>query len=150
MGNKIAVRGIALYKNQLLCVKLKPYTENLKKDHSFWCLPGGGLETGETLLEAITREMIEETGVKPIVGNLLYVHQFRHGPKEYLEFFFHVTNSRDYLSIDLAKTTHGLKEIEEVDFVDPTKFKVLPKFLATEPLNAHVLNNEPTKIMSYL
>lgn len=150
MSNRIAVRGIALYKDKLLCVRLKPYTENLKRDHSFWCLPGGGLEDGETLLEAIKREMIEETGVQPIVGNLLYVHQFRQGLKEYLEFFFHIINSRDYLNIDLADTTHGPIEIEEIGFIDVTKARVLPQFLATEPLNAHALNNEPTKVMSYL
>ena len=150
MGKRIAVRGIALYQEKLLCVRLKPYTENLKRDNSFWCLPGGGLEEGETLLEGIKREMMEETGIKPQVGNLLYVHQFRQGQKDYLEFFFHIINSRDYLRIDLTKTTHGAKEIEQIDFIDVTKFRVLPQFLTTEPLSERALSNEPTKIMSYL
>jgi hypothetical protein len=92
--------------------------------------------------------MIEESGIKPIVGNLLYVQQFTHGEKEYLEFFFHITNSKDYLHIDLSKTTHGMEEIEEIGFVDPSTAHLLPEFLKTEPLNEHATGNTPTKIMS--
>ncbi|MFD4764168.1 NUDIX domain-containing protein [Streptomyces sp. NPDC058439] len=38
-----------------------------------WSLPGGKVENGETLQEALVREMWEETGAKVQVGRLLYV-----------------------------------------------------------------------------
>jgi ADP-ribose pyrophosphatase YjhB (NUDIX family) len=38
-----------------------------------WSLPGGKLEDGETLAEALVREMKEETGLDVQPGRLLYV-----------------------------------------------------------------------------
>jgi ADP-ribose pyrophosphatase YjhB (NUDIX family) len=38
-----------------------------------WSLPGGKVERGETLAEALVREVFEETGAKVECGRLLYV-----------------------------------------------------------------------------
>jgi 8-oxo-dGTP pyrophosphatase MutT (NUDIX family) len=148
MTRRVTVRGIVLHDGKLLCVRLKPYNNHLKRDISYWCLPGGGLDEGETLVAGVEREMVEETGIRPVVSNLLYVQQFTHGDKDYLEFFFHITNSEDYLHIDLAKTTHGIEEIEEIGFVDPATTHILPEFLKTENLDEHVANSRATKVIS--
>jgi ADP-ribose pyrophosphatase YjhB (NUDIX family) len=150
MNRRIAVRAIALHGGKLLCVQQKPYNSMTKAMDGAWCLPGGTLEEGEALVQGLEREIIEETGVKPIVGNLLYVQQFSHGGQEHLEFFFHVTNGKDYLNIDLAKTSHGAAEIEQIAFVDPATTNILPRFLSTEPLTQHANAAEPPKIFSAL
>lgn len=147
MTRRVTVRGIVLHEGKLLCVRLKPYKDHLKRDNSYWCLPGGGLDEGEALIAGVEREMLEETGIKPAVGNLLYVQQFTHGDKDYLEFFFHITNGEDYLHIDLSNTTHGMEEIEEIGFIDPATMHVLPEFLKTEPLSEHAASKGAAKIM---
>jgi 8-oxo-dGTP pyrophosphatase MutT (NUDIX family) len=131
-------------------VHLKQYKNSSRAIDNSWCLPGGGLEEGEALRTGLEREMIEETGIQAKVGNLLYNQQFIYNNVDFLEFFFHVTNSEDFLSIDLANTTHGLLEIEEISFVDPKTTPLLPKFLMTEPITQKVLSNEPPKIFSYV
>ncbi len=139
-----------LHDGKLLCVRLKPYKNHLKRDNSYWCLPGGGLDEGEALIAGVEREMVEETGIKPVVGSLLYVQQFIHDDKDYLEFFFHITNGEDYLCIDLAKTTHGMDEIEEINFIHPATMRILPEFLKTEDLEKHAIANSTTRIISRL
>lgn len=151
MNRRISVRGIALHDGKLLCVRLRPYEGKIRAEGGdYWCLPGGGLEDNEALLDGIEREMLEETGIKPVIGKLLYVHQFAFDGKEHLEFFFHITNGGDYLHIDLAKTTHGEKELAEIDFIDPTAVRVLPTFLATDPLQAIAESDDPARIVSLL
>lgn len=39
-----------MHDGKLLCVRLKPYKDHLKRDNSYWCLPGGGLDKGEALI----------------------------------------------------------------------------------------------------
>jgi 8-oxo-dGTP diphosphatase len=151
MSRRISVRGIALYDGKLFCVRLKPYKEKLRAEGGdYWCLPGGGLEDGEPLLAGIEREMIEETGIKPEIGKLLFIQQFTFNEKEYLEFFFHIINAEEYLHVDLSKTTHGEKELAEADFIDPATVRVLPTFLSTEPLQAIADSDDPVHIVSLL
>ncbi|HRW58911.1 MAG TPA: NUDIX hydrolase [Chlamydiales bacterium] len=50
------VIGCVIKNNQILLIK--------RRDVPVWVLPGGGIEEGETLDEAIIREVQEETGLK--------------------------------------------------------------------------------------
>ena len=145
---KISVRGIVMYGGKLLCVRQKQYSDPSSPPNDFWNTPGGGLERGESLQAGLAREMMEETGVAADIGNLLYTQQFRHNEREYLDFFFHVTNGKDFVFIDLDKTSHGAAEISDIGFIDVTELPVMPTFLAITIPEFDA--DAPTKSFSYL
>ena len=141
---RIGVRGL-IYHNKKL------YGQQLVKTagHGYWCTPGGGIDPMESLYDALQREMIEETGIKPVIGRLIFVQQFAtgattsHGEKEQLEFFFLVTNSEDYLNVELSKTSHGEIEVADHGFVDPVEKNMLPKILQTQELIRAIETEQP-------
>jgi 8-oxo-dGTP diphosphatase len=45
-----------------------------RRDIDWWNLPGGGMELGETVEEAVKREVLEETGLEVEVGQLVGVY----------------------------------------------------------------------------
>jgi 8-oxo-dGTP diphosphatase len=141
---RIAVRGIIFKDEKLLCQKLTAYRRN---DRDFWCTPGGGLDMGELLEDGLKREMIEETGIEPKIGRLLFMQQFTEdGKKEQMEFFFLIENPEDYETIDLAATSHGVEEVELVEFIDPKEHVVLPDFLQEIDLSKYVNTVQPVLI----
>lgn len=129
MNRRVAVRGIIVKDGKLLCFRLKPYRHRISGE--YWCIPGGGVDSGEALLPALERELIEETGIAPVIGRLLYIQQYKpHDQnREDLEFFFHITNPEAYTNIDLSKTSHGETEVEEFAFIEPREHTVKPTFL---------------------
>lgn len=54
----------------------------------FWTPPGGGVEFGEELSEALQREVREETSVDVAVGPLRYVLDFVRPPLHAVSFYF--------------------------------------------------------------
>lgn len=78
----VGVGAVILKGNQVVLVKRAH--EPLKGE---WSLPGGAVELGETLAEALAREVYEETGldvrVGPVIEVLDRVHRGTDGRVEY-------------------------------------------------------------------
>jgi len=148
IDRRVNVRGIVFKDGKILAQQLKPGVD--EKERDYWCTPGGGLEEAESLIEGLTREIIEETGVIPKVGNLLFVQQFQDDSglreKEQLEFFFNIENANDYEKIDLSATSHGEIEIKHVEFIDPKSHNILPAFLQSIDIQDYVNNDKPVYI----
>ena len=145
---RVNVRGIIFKDGKILAQQLTPDSDGTVYD--YWCTPGGGLESGESLHQGLHREMIEETGIIPNIGKLLFIQQFHDGKKEQLEFFFHIENAKDYETIDLSTTSHGELEIATVGFIEPSKHNLLPAFLQSIGIASYIANDQPTLIYNEL
>jgi len=147
MARRIAVRGI-IYKNgKLFCVRQRRSDGTI---NDFWSTPGGGLESNEGVREGLRREIIEETGIVPDIGNLLFIQQFEDDHVEQLEFFFHIKNADNFETIDLTATSHGILEIERFEFIDPKTETILPAFLGEVELPEDPEKVLAPQIFSYL
>jgi 8-oxo-dGTP pyrophosphatase MutT (NUDIX family) len=51
-------------------------TVNRDREGTFYLLPGGGQDEGETLTETLVRECWEEIGIRVEVGDLLFVREY--------------------------------------------------------------------------
>jgi 8-oxo-dGTP pyrophosphatase MutT (NUDIX family) len=145
---RVNVRGVIFNDGKLFCQQLKPGAN--KEIRDYWCTPGGGLDDDESLHDGLRREMIEETGIAPKIGKLLFVQQFHDGKKEQLEFFFHIENPEDYTVIDLTATSHGELEIAHCEFVDPKTHHILPSLLQSIDIESHIETAQPVLIDSEL
>ncbi|PYZ96445.1 DNA mismatch repair protein MutT [Alteribacter lacisalsi] len=77
----------------------------VKNIGSGWSLPGGGVEAGETLEQAVVREAAEETGLSIAPGPLLHVN----------EVFFEAKNSHVLFFTFLAAHAEGTPAIVQPD-----------------------------------
>lgn len=112
MNSKFVIRcrAVIIHDGKLLVVR------HVGKE--FYALPGGHLELGETPLACVRREVIEELGIEPVVGRLLYVNTFVSGGVQPLELFFEIQNAAQYLALEETHRTHA-HEIEEYTWLSP-------------------------------
>lgn len=144
------MRGIIYKDGKMLLAKFR---QDDGSEGDYWGTFGGGVDDGESLMDALHREMIEETGIAPEVGKLLFIQQFvseRHEFREELEFFFHVKNADDYAAVDLTATSHGMTELTRAEFIEPAGENVLPAFLRTIDIADYIEHDRPVYIANEL
>ena len=110
-----------------------------RSDNGQWCLPGGAVDPGETVTEAIEREVWEETGlrvrVKRLVGIYSYSDQlviYPDGNKIQvvaLHFEVEATGGEAGLSDEVSDFGYfSLQEMEGLEFLGRHKERILDTF----------------------
>jgi ADP-ribose pyrophosphatase YjhB (NUDIX family) len=134
-GFSIRVKAIILNNSNLLVVK------NL--GNNFFALPGGNLEYREDIKECLKREIIEELGVSPDVGRLLYINNFtdKRGSTS-IDFFFEVKNGKDFIGCEKLDRTHAY-ELDDLVWVNTNDdINIMPKSFEKDFKNGKMFSNE--------
>ena len=127
----IRCRAIIINNNKLLVVKHS-------KEANYYVLPGGHLESGEKIIDCIKREIMEELGIEPKIGRLLYVNNLIKDGKQSIEFFFEIVNAGDYLEIKNLGGTHK-HELAEICWIGKNDTKKIRPVVVQEDLNSGVI-----------
>ena len=102
------VSGLVVREGKVLLVRRgkEPYEGR-------WSLPGGGVEPGESLRDAVKREVREETGLDVDVGRVAGYREGFIGDDHYVVIAFHVEVTGGSLCAG--------DDAEECEFVDPSQ-----------------------------
>ena len=116
-------------------------------DLTYAALPGGRLEWGENVKTCIKREIIEELGVEPQIGRLLFINTFFDGSNtQSMEFFFEILNGKDYADTNRPIGTHA-HELAKISWISPeTNVNLLPKALGDAFKKGELLADVPRYI----
>lgn len=86
-----------------------------------WSVPGGSVEHGETLAEAVVRELREETGLEGVCGRLLDWVERIAGEHHHVIFDFEVT----LLGDNVPTAGDDAAEVAWVDLVDVAEMRLV-------------------------
>jgi 8-oxo-dGTP diphosphatase len=122
-GNpRIRVSAILRWQNRLLLRRHE------KADREYWLLPGGGVDSGESLVKALHRELHEEVGIEdelPVEGPVAIVDSISPASSFRQKHVVHIIFATDLTGRSLEEVTsqdaavrgHRLFEFEELDSV---------------------------------
>lgn len=129
-GQKLRVRvcGLLLKDDHLLLVRHRSLGEN----GTLWAPPGGGLHYGESVVDALKREFLEETGLTISVGSHLFTHEFLEPPLHAIELFFEVTHKSGELKIG-----HDPEMEQDKQVIMETKFTSLEELNTLKKTDLH-------------
>jgi len=126
----VRTRGIIVYNEKILVMK------HDSNDY-YYALPGGHMEFGEKVIDSLEREIIEELGIVPQIGRLLFINDFTREEGQSVEFFFEIINGKDFLDTTNVGGTHKHEFVELHWFSKNEDKLILPK-----PIQKHL--NEGT------
>jgi len=132
---RLRVTLFIFHEDEILLIK------RLRNGRSYFVIPGGGVEAGETLAQAAIREAKEETSLDVELGPLLYARLWDDGRLHQTEYAFLVAAYQgepalldpEILSKQTAENQYSLEWLPIVEmneqpiYPGPIKWAALPK-----------------------
>lgn len=116
VGVELRVEGLLVRNCRILLA------QHTRDNESYWVLPGGHVELGESLPEALVREFREELTLEAAPAELLWVHQFIRPDRHTVNFTFRVEcPDPDALRLNSERRLTGCRwfapdELATIDF----------------------------------
>lgn len=107
---RISVRGIIVTDKGLSTIFRR------KNGKEYYVIPGGGVEEGESLEEALHRELEEELNIKVNINKLAYKIE----SEDRIEYFYEC----DYISGSFTLNGEELERMSEDNYYEPTFIKI--------------------------
>jgi 8-oxo-dGTP diphosphatase len=120
-GNKVRVRACGIYwdDSKLLMVNHSGITPT-----NFWAPPGGGVEFGQSIEEALKKEFLEETGLHVSAGEFLFGCEYIQHPIHSIELFYSITKTGGELKTGCDPE---IQIIKDVKFLTCSEIMSFPK-----------------------
>ncbi len=116
---RVRAAGVLVKEGKILLIR------HQKKDKTYWLLPGGGVDYGETMEDSLKREFLEECNLEVDIKDLAFVSQgiapdnSRH--------IIHMTFIVEYISGELRVGEEEiLKEVKFIPIEDIDKITLYP------------------------
>ena len=130
---RVRVSGLLVENGKILLLKHR----DLGPEGYLWLPPGGGVEFGESLHEALKKEFLEETNLKIAVGEYLFTNEFINEPYHAIELFFAVKRLSGTLEIGFdPELPDNQQLLEEAKFFSPDELEAIPPAAIHNTFNA--------------
>lgn len=122
---RVRVCGLLVESGKLLLVNIQSPT----RSEPFWTPPGGGLEFGESLQNAVKREIFEETGLQVEPTDLMYTSEFIKKPFHAVEYYWRCHRLGGELALGSdPEFDRGQQMLKAVEFIELNQLAYLPVF----------------------